>query len=94
MKPKMFMIISMTMSLPRQLALEVSPCQTGAVEVLMPFPMPATTRPTNISGRPKAAVCRIAPTDMMVVPSRMVFLRPRRSPIQMVEMAPRKQPMS
>lgn len=29
----MFMIISMTMSLPLQLAFEVSPCQTGAVPV-------------------------------------------------------------
>lgn len=29
-KPAMFMIISMTISLPRQLALDVSPCQTGA----------------------------------------------------------------
>lgn len=42
-KPAMFMIISMTMSLPRQLALEVSPCQTGAVAVLIPFPSPAMT---------------------------------------------------
>lgn len=32
-KPAMFMIISITISLPRQLALEVSPCQTGAVSV-------------------------------------------------------------
>jgi hypothetical protein len=42
MKPAMFMIISMTMSLPRQDALDVSPCQTGAVAVLIPLPMPAT----------------------------------------------------
>lgn len=29
-KPAMFMIISMTINLPRQLALDVSPCHTGA----------------------------------------------------------------
>lgn len=32
MNPKMFNIISMTINLPRQLALDVSPCQTGAIE--------------------------------------------------------------
>lgn len=41
-KPAMFIIISMTINLPRQLALEVSPCQTGAVAVLSPLPIPAT----------------------------------------------------
>lgn len=39
-KPAMLRIISMTMSLPRQLALDVSPCQIGAVAVLIPLPMP------------------------------------------------------
>src|SRR6266536_4195649 len=34
--------------LPRQLALEVSDCQTGAGAVLMSLPMPATIRPTII----------------------------------------------
>ena len=42
MKPKIFMIISMMMSLPLQDAFDVSPCQTGAVAVLTPLPMPAT----------------------------------------------------
>lgn len=37
----MFIIISITISLPLQLALDVSPCQTGAVAVLIPFPIPA-----------------------------------------------------
>lgn len=92
--PKMFMTSSMTISFPRQLAWLVSPCQTGAVEVLIPFPIPATTLPTNICGSLKAAVWRIAPTNMMMVPTRTVFLRPSRSPIQMVDIAPRKQPMS
>jgi hypothetical protein len=32
-KPAMFMIISMTINLPRQLAFEVSPCHTGAAAV-------------------------------------------------------------
>ena len=43
MKPKIFMISSMTMSLPLQVALDVSLCQTGAVAVLIPLPIPATT---------------------------------------------------
>lgn len=38
----MFMIISMTMSLPRHEALDVSPCHTGAVDVFRPLPRPAT----------------------------------------------------
>jgi len=42
----MLQIISMTMSLPRQLALEVSPCQTGAVAVLTPLPIPAIMLPS------------------------------------------------
>ena len=37
----MFMIISITTSLPRHEALDVSPCQTGAVAVFKPLPMPA-----------------------------------------------------
>lgn len=32
-KPAMFMIISMTINLPRQLAFEVSPCHTGAGDI-------------------------------------------------------------
>lgn len=32
-KPAMFMIISMTINLPRQLAFEVSPCHTGAAAI-------------------------------------------------------------
>ena len=45
-KPAMFKINSMTTSLPRHFRAEVSVCQTGAVDVLMPFPMPATILPT------------------------------------------------
>jgi len=47
-KPAMFRMSSMTISLPRQDALEVSACQGGAVAVLMPLPIPATIRPTII----------------------------------------------
>jgi hypothetical protein len=32
-KPAMFMIISITINLPRQLAFEVSPCHTGAAAI-------------------------------------------------------------
>lgn len=37
--PAMFMIISITINLPRQLAFEVSPCQTGAVLVSTNYDM-------------------------------------------------------
>jgi hypothetical protein len=93
-KPKMFMIISMTMSLPRQLAFEVSPCHTGAVDVLIPFPMPATMRPTIISGTLNDAIWIMAPMLMIVVPKRTQFFRPRGSPITQTRIAPKKHPMS
>ena len=90
--PAMFRIISMTTSLPLQDAFEVSDCQTGAVEVFNPFPMPAITRPVIITGTVNAAICIIAPAVMIVVPRRMVFFLPRRSPITTARMAPKKQP--
>lgn len=92
--PAMFIIISMTMSLPLQLALDVSPCHTGAVDVLIPLPIPAMILPTIISGTPKDAICKIAPMLMIVVPKRMQFFLPSGSPITQTRMAPRKQPMS
>jgi hypothetical protein len=90
----MFMIISITISLPRQLALEVSPCQTGAVEVLIPFPMPAMILPTIIWGTLNEAIWSIAPMLIMVEPSKTQFFLPNGSPIAITEIAPRKQPMS
>lgn len=92
-KPAMLRIISMTTSLPLQLALEVSDCQTGAVDVLSPLPIPAIMRPTIITGTLKAAICIIAPTVMILVPRRMVFLRPSMSPMTTARMAPAKQPV-
>jgi len=46
LNPAMFKMSSITISLPRHEALDVSACQGGAVAVLMPFPMPAMMRPT------------------------------------------------
>ena len=37
----MFKMSSMTTNLPRHLIADVSVCQTGAVAVLIPFPMPS-----------------------------------------------------
>ena len=48
--PAMFRINSITTSFPLQLACEVSACQTGAVAVFSPLPIPATIRPTIICG--------------------------------------------
>jgi hypothetical protein len=90
----MFMIISITINLPRQLALEVSPCHTGAVEVLMPFPIPAMILPTIIWGTLNEAIWSIAPMLIIVEPNRTQFFLPNGSPITITEMAPRKQPIS
>ena len=84
----------MTTSLPRHLIWEVSDCQTGAVAVLIPFPMPAMTRPTIICATLYAEICRMAPTVIILVPTRTVFLRPSFSPSQTAMTAPKKQPMS
>lgn len=48
LNPAMLRMSSITISLPRQEAFDVSACQGGAVAVLMPFPIPATIRPTII----------------------------------------------
>lgn len=106
----MFIIISITMSRPRQLAFDVSPCQTGAVDVLRPLPIPATILggvstyylgeygltylPTIICAVLKADICKIAPMLMIVVPRRIVFFRPRISPTTKAPIAPKKQPTS
>jgi hypothetical protein len=89
----MFKIISITTSLPLQLAFEVSDCQTGAVEVLRPFPIPAVMRPVIMTETLNAAICIIAPTVMIVVPRRIVFFRPRRSPTTTAPIAPKKHPI-
>lgn len=93
-KPAIFRIISMTISFPRHVALLVSACHGGAVDVLIPFPMPATMRPTIICGTLYARIWSSAPMLMMVVPIKMLFLRPKMSPKKKAERAPRKQPMS
>ena len=93
-KPAMFKISSITISFPRQAALLVSACHGGAVDVLIPFPMPATTRPTIICGTLYAVICKIAPMLMMVVPIKTLHLRPKMSPKKKAASAPKKQPMS
>lgn len=45
-KPAMFIIISMTISLPRQLALDVSPCHTGA-KIVSPIRLDTEIRFTS-----------------------------------------------
>ena len=47
-KPAMLQINSMTTSFPRHLICDVSVCQTGAVEVFKPLPIPAMIRPVII----------------------------------------------
>lgn len=49
-------------------------------------------RPTNIWGRLYDAAMITVPTDMIVVPIRMVFLRPNLSPTVKAMTAPKKQP--
>ena len=49
-------------------------------------------RPTINWGSPWAEVMMIAPTIMMEEPVKMVFRRPRRFPIHMHDIAPKKQP--
>lgn len=92
-KPAMFMTHSITTKRPRQLDLAESACQTGAVDVLRPFPMPATILPTIICGNEYDVVFNVAPMAMMLVPMRIAFLRPQRSPHTAASMAPKKQPM-
>lgn len=49
-------------------------------------------RPTINCGSPIAEHMMIAPTTMIEDPAKMVFRRPRISPMKMQEMAPEKQP--
>ena len=88
----MLRISSMTMSLPRHAAFEVSACHGGAVEVFMPLPIPAMIRPTIICGTEYDVICKMAPTLMMVVPARTHFLRPKISPMKYIKRAPKKHP--
>lgn len=88
----MFKIIWVTTSFPLQLTFEASVCQNGAVEVFMLFPMPAMIRPAIVTGT--LDIYNIAPTVTMIVPMRMVFFHPSKSPTITAIMAPRKQPMS
>jgi len=55
-KPVMQFAIWMITSFPRLLILLVSACQTPAVAVFIPVPIPATIRPTIIWGTPYEAV--------------------------------------
>lgn len=64
------------------------------VAVLIPLPIPAMTRPTNICARLKDVICKMAPTLMIVVPRSTDFFRPSFSPAHAAKTAPRKQPTS
>lgn len=79
-------------SFPRDWGLLVSDCQTPAVAVFMPVPSPTMTLPTSICGTPYAEACSIAPMVITPLPTRTVLGRPRMSPVQMVEPAPKKHP--
>lgn len=74
--------------------LHVSDCHVGTVDVFIPFPMPVMILPMMKWSRPKAEVCRAAPTTMMAEPRKIVLRRPSMSPIQMHMIAPRKHPIS
>jgi len=50
--------------------------------------------PTIISGTPNEAICMMAPTLMIVVPSSTHFFLPSGSPIAQTKIAPKKHPMS
>ena len=71
--------------------MEVSDCHTGAVAVFKPFPSPATILPTIIWGTEYAVICRIAPMLITVVPTRIDFFLPKRSPMEKAAIAPKKQ---
>jgi hypothetical protein len=46
----------MATSFPLQLALDVSDCQTEAVEVFRPFPIPVMVQPAIMTGTLNAAI--------------------------------------
>jgi len=54
--PAILRIISMATSFPLQLALDVSDCQTEAVEVFRPFPIPVMVQPAIVTGTLNAAI--------------------------------------
>jgi hypothetical protein len=79
-KPKTLTAISLTTADPLALWCDVSTCQTGAVAVLPPFPMPATSLPMTISFMEWAAVWMMIPVDMMIVKIINIFFLPSFSP--------------
>jgi hypothetical protein len=78
------------------------------VDVFMPLPKPVITLPAIKWPKEKAEHCKAAPTTMIAEPlervsnlsveelqeshKKIIFLRPRISPIKMVIMAPMKHP--
>lgn len=75
-------------------SLFLRPPLTGIVAVFIPFPNPATIRPTIICGIPYAEACRTAPMARTTEPSMIIQRRPSRSPAKSVKPAPKKQPIS
>jgi hypothetical protein len=58
----------------------------------MPFPKPVISLPTISCGSPKELACKMAPTTIIELPTKIVRLRPSILPSHIVATAPKKQP--
>jgi len=74
--------------------LHISDWYMGMVELLKPFPIPVTIRPTRSCARVVEEPRRIVPMIIVVPPAMIMFLRPNFSPKKKLKSAPAAQPMS
>lgn len=79
---------------PRILGGAISDCQTGILEVFMPFPKPVTMRPMMSWAMVVEAAWMAVPMSIQTVPIKTDFLRPNLSPQAMIKNDPSRQPTS
>jgi hypothetical protein len=92
--PPTLTVISLTTALPFSSDLLHSTCQTGAVAVFPPFPIPAIKRPTTSHVISFAIVWTKIPIVMITVKISSIHRRPSFSPMKEDMIAPAQHPRS